>query len=551
MDLKGVDLKYFRPETSGALKYGTAGFRDKAVNLTYVMPRCGAVAVISSYLQDSRPVGLMVTASHNPAPDNGVKLVAKNGAVVKKDIEEIAVSLVNSSNFPQAVEEKCKEIGLSGYNDAALKNCTVIIGYDTRESSEGFAIAVKEVVGAMGAKCVDLGLVTTPMLHFGVWHFNEFDSVGTPEKYFKFFSKKFTESLPHNAKMSYEPTKLVFDGACGIGAIHADSFSPTLKQLNVSLEVINHPGDGILNYNCGSDYVQTSQSAPNHFDDHVGHRACSVDGDADRIVYYYQKEDGSFYLIDGDKIATLYFLVLNKFILNLGGTLDKTNPLKITVVQTAYANGASTDTMKQLIKDPDSMSSLDDVQVDVQCTKTGVKNLHHVAETADIGIYFEANGHGTIIFKKDRVLEWGHNKGIADTDNFKELESFLELFNAAVGDAFADLLACEVGLKVLNWSMDDWASVYTGFPSSQSKIVLPKDKMTTIVPHPDHERWLVSPIDVQEFIDETTSKYAACRAFIRPSGTEPLVRLYVEAAKSEDRDAVEKVITDFVTNRFK
>jgi phosphoacetylglucosamine mutase len=31
---------------------------------------------------------------------------------------------------------------------------------------------------------------------------------------------------------------------------------------------------------------------------------------------------------------------------------------------------------------------------------TGVKNLHEKAEHYDIGIYFEANGHGTVIFKE-------------------------------------------------------------------------------------------------------------------------------------------------------
>lgn len=29
----------------------------------------------------------------------------------------------------------------------------------------------------------------------------------------------------------------------------------------------------------------------------------------------------------------------------------------------------------------------------------GVKYLHHEAKVFDIGIYFEANGHGTVLFK--------------------------------------------------------------------------------------------------------------------------------------------------------
>ena len=36
-----------------------------------------------------------------------------------------------------------------------------------------------------------------------------------------------------------------------------------------------------------------------------GSRCVSVDGDADRIIYSYIDEAGSFRLLDGDKIATL------------------------------------------------------------------------------------------------------------------------------------------------------------------------------------------------------------------------------------------------------
>lgn len=34
-------------------------------------------------------------------------------------------------------------------------------------------------------------------------------------------------------------------------------------------------------------------------------------------------------------------------------------------------------------------------KVPVKCVPTGVKHLHREAQKADIGIYFEANGHGT------------------------------------------------------------------------------------------------------------------------------------------------------------
>lgn len=37
----------------------------------------------------------------------------------------------------------------------------------------------------------------------------------------------------------------------------------------------------------------------------------------------------------------------------------------------------------------------------VACVPTGVKHLHHKALTFDIGVYFEANGHGTVVFSQE------------------------------------------------------------------------------------------------------------------------------------------------------
>lgn len=37
-------------------------------------------------------------------------------------------------------------------------------------------------------------------------------------------------------------------------------------------------------------------------------------------------------------------------------------------------------------------------KVPVACVPTGVKHLHQKAVEYDIGVYFEANGHGTVIF---------------------------------------------------------------------------------------------------------------------------------------------------------
>ena len=42
-------------------------------------------------------------------------------------------------------------------------------------------------------------------------------------------------------------------------------------------------------------------------------------------------------------------------------------------------------------------------------TATGVKYLHEVAVQFDVGIYFEANGHGTVLLSA-ALLEWLHQQ---------------------------------------------------------------------------------------------------------------------------------------------
>ena len=60
---------------------------------------------------------------------------------------------------------------------------------------------------------------------------------------------------------------------------------------------------------------------------------------------------------------------------------------QVGIVQTAYANGASTEYIRRAL--PGCGLGL---------ARTGVKHLHAAAERYDVGVYWEANGHGTILF---------------------------------------------------------------------------------------------------------------------------------------------------------
>jgi phosphoacetylglucosamine mutase len=97
---------------------------------------------------------------------------------------------------------------------------------------------------------------------------------------------------------------------------------------------------GALNNACGADYVKTTQKLPPSLAGRLqpGQRGCSLDGDADRLMYFYLDERNQFHMLDGDKIAAL----VAAFIVELVKTSGLDSQIKVGVVQTAYANGAST-----------------------------------------------------------------------------------------------------------------------------------------------------------------------------------------------------------------
>ncbi|KAK5029815.1 Phosphoacetylglucosamine Mutase [Exophiala sideris] len=64
-------------------EYGTAGFRMKAnAGLDHVIYTVGLTAAARSKKRNAT-IGIMITASHNPAEDNGVKLVDPMGDMLE------------------------------------------------------------------------------------------------------------------------------------------------------------------------------------------------------------------------------------------------------------------------------------------------------------------------------------------------------------------------------------------------------------------------------------------------------------------------------------
>ncbi|CAK9194945.1 unnamed protein product [Sphagnum troendelagicum] len=453
--------------------YGTAGFRTDAALLPSTVFRMGVLAALRS-LCTKRATGLMITASHNPVHENGVKLADPSGGMLNVAWEPYSDMLANApdvENFLQIVEHIVKRENIQSGNAASGE---VLLARDTRPSGEALVSAARQGVEAVrGTVAHDMGVLTTPQLHWVVRSFNN-----------------------------------------GVPASESDYF----HQLSDSF------------------------------------RCASIDGDADRLVYFYipeKHEDGysgpvcTLHLLDGDKIAAIFGLFIIGQLHILAGSKSSVSDattahkavvpgygeVKFAVVQTAYANGASTNYIKQVLG------------LEVATTPTGVKHLHKKAEQYDIGIYFEANGHGTILFN-EIFSQWLQDASVQQKEAehrqaAKRLVAVNEMVNQAVGDALSGILMVEVVLRYQGWSVEQWDSMYKDLPSRQLKVKV-KDR-AVIITTPDETR-VASPSSLQEAIDTEVGKYKGGRAFVRPSGTEDVVRVYAEASSQQSADALAQAV---------
>jgi phosphoacetylglucosamine mutase len=423
MSLKELSLA--SPRVLPSYSYGTSGFRGVATTLDSIAVRMGALAVGRSIVvgrereekqkkegkintNDYPAVGCVITASHNDAPDNGIKLIDYNGEMLHSNWEEEATLIANAKeeDVPQVlqniIQKYLKQAGIdyststSSSSSSPSPSPVVFVSRDTRRSSPHLSSLLISSAKSLGAKVIDYGLSSTPLLHWVVRAANEGRSA-KKEDYYDEIVDGFKSALScklnnnqTNASSTPLLSPLILDCADGVGALCMSEFSSRLRDF-LPVEMRNTTGlegDGLgLNNKCGAEHVQKNKTLPRNFDqiEDKNKKMASLDGDADRLVYFtIDSTTNKFRLLDGDKTIALYTL----FIRDLLTQSDLSSHLRIGIVQTAYANGASTIYMQHTLGIP------------VHFTNTGVKHLHHKAVEFDIGIYFESNGHGTVVFSK-------------------------------------------------------------------------------------------------------------------------------------------------------
>lgn len=517
-------LSYGEKHNISSIKfaYGTAGFRSSAAILDPVMFRVGMLAVLRSRFHKGALIGSMITASHNPEGDNGIKLIDPMGEMLEESWEASATTLANCSISELPVMINTMAFALQVNMDLPAH---VAIAIDTRPSGSLMRAAVVDGILSLGGQVHDYGLLTTPQLHYIVRCVNTKGAYGDPseEGYAAKISTAFRTLIL--ASGCSVPLSLKVDCANGIGA---PQFAKVAAKIGDILQVTlyNDGTSGKLNDGCGADAVKTTQAAPKGMTFENGDRCATFDGDADRLLYF-SKNENKFQMMDGDRIAILVASFVKE------QTAAAKLPLSVGLVQTAYANGSST---RYLVEH---------MQMPVSCAKTGVKHLHHLALEYDIGVYFEANGHGTVIFS-DAAIK---TISTAQSDKPEEgralhvLRSLVDLINQAIGDAISDLLLVEAILAFKNLTMSGWAAMYTDLPN---KLMVAKIQDRTVIETTDAERQCIAPPGLQNAINDLVKSFPFGRSFVRPSGTEDVVRIYAEADTQKNCDKLAYAVAKLV-----
>jgi phosphoacetylglucosamine mutase len=564
---------------------------------------------VSSVVGSSCPVhlGIMITASHNTYQYNGMKCIHVDGGMIPAGMESFITNIVNLRTVSAVIEfgRDC----LSRFHSFSplCQQPTIHVGYDTRQHSINLlqcivdGIKLFQVTGTTKTAChiQNHHVVTTPILHHIVMHANafygthhflssyiplRFNVVG----YYDLIVQAYTalvRTLSFDEASGRSPKTLVVDCACGVGYVHLYQIQKVLLNQDypvhkdsTTLQLCNPPNVSYperLNEQCGSEFVQKQQSMctwyahPFYIDDfkeecatplqtHRFSYCASLDGDGDRIVFFGSRTQtslpsskGDILLLDGDHISCLIcqfindeICILQKYSRHVSYGSKNTDgsghwAIAIGVVQTAYANGAST-------------AYLHSQQIPVIQAKTGVKHVHAAAhENFDVGVYFESNGHGTVVFNNmyfqflssieqslsepDWISKLKSDSGLSAERvifAYQRCKALPCLVNQAVGDAISDLLLIDAILYLKNWTLLDWySSLYFNLPSRQLKV---KVIDRSIIKTNENETECLAPTMVQPALNKLMEENAPDgRVFIRPSGTEDVVRIYAEASSPE------------------
>lgn len=508
---------------SKEMHYGTSGYRDTfGLDLKNAIRRTTMAAIVRM-VETDKSIGIMITASHNPVNDNGIKLIDHNGESIPSEYEEICDEFVNCMNleetFDKILLKICKLKNKKEINKKIGKNSKILLGRDTRPSSPELAHSVIDLLNFLEISYFYHHIVSTQELHFLTKETNKLGKVVLHFEYIDFLLKNFQLINKNKSKIHFKSANEIVEDKtfCCTQCINEDNHPfkndnpkevgtiPSISKQSVNIETENinklHPIDTaygvghkilndlklniqiltgeLLNYECGSDYILNNRN-PLYYKENTWQAA--FDGDSDRIIYFKKKD--SLNVLDGDKLCIKLALLLKEIF----------NTHNLGCVLSIYSNSKAINFLSQFMP--------------VEITETGVKNFIKKVKKFDIGLFFEPNGHGALHFKEEIFNQ---------SNDFQK--AILNLLS--IGDAISNYLVIE---SLINLEKKEYS------PNPIRDLALKvKDK------------------SIKVNLEGILEKYK-CLGFVRPSGTEDVIRIHLEGENDNELDKCLKECCEEVFN---
>jgi phosphoglucosamine mutase len=375
--------------------------------------------------------GVMLSASHNPAPDNGIKFFARGGM-----------------KLPDAVEDEI-EARLAGRNGQVLAG-----GQLLSEGLGSAAIASQDLVshGPAGVPAAGFGRVS--------------DAPGQGERYIEHLLSTLA-GRPGGHGRPLAGLRVVVDCAHGAASRYAPDL---LRRAGAEVIAIGADPDGLnINAGCGSTSLQALSAAVVEAGAEVG---IAHDGDADRCLAV----DAAGRVVDGDQILAVLAIAL-KAEGRLAGD---------TVVATVMSNLGFRHAMRA---------------AGIEVVQTPVGDRHLLAAMLDGKFVLGGEQSGHVIM----------------------------LDHATTGDGMLTGLHLLAEVARQDRTLADLVSVMTRYP-----------QVLINVPGVDKALVMSAP-SLSDAVAKAEAELGDTgRVLVRPSGTEPAVRVMVEA---QDAGQAERLAT--------